>query len=89
MKWCEDGIRFEADPRQVEKLLRDLEMESCKPVTVPGVKPTSEEEAGEEDEEQSGSDSYYYSSIMEEECGDDSEDILNTVLPAAPRKRQR
>ena len=48
-RWHEDGIRFEADPRQIEKLLRDLDMVSCRLVAVPGIKPSGDGEA-EEDE---------------------------------------
>ena len=39
VRWTEDGILYEADPRHVEKLLRDLGMENCKPLSTPGVKP--------------------------------------------------
>ena len=36
-------MEYEADPRHVEKLLRDLGMEACKPISTPGVKPVGEE----------------------------------------------
>ena len=38
VRWSEDCLLYEADPRHVEKLLRDMGMEDCKPLTVPGVK---------------------------------------------------
>ena len=41
VRWEKDHLRYEADPRHVEKLARDLGMENCKPYTTPGVKPTS------------------------------------------------
>ena len=37
VRWCEDWICFEADPRQVEKLLGNLSMDSCRLVAVPSV----------------------------------------------------
>ena len=39
VRWENGDILYEADPRHVEKLLRDLGMENCKPLTTPGVKP--------------------------------------------------
>ena len=49
-RWREDGIRSEADPRQIEKLLRDLQMCGSKAVSVPGVKPSGDWEDAEEQE---------------------------------------
>ena len=37
VRWTEEGLLYEADPRHVEKLLRDAGMEDCKPITTPGV----------------------------------------------------
>ena len=56
VRWTEDGILYEADPRHVEKLLRDLGMENCKPLSTPGVKPcqTSPPSLGTEEEEEAG-----------------------------------
>ena len=31
VRWEKDHLRYEADPRHVEKLTRDLGMEECKP----------------------------------------------------------
>ena len=41
VRWEKDHLRYEADPRHVEKLARDLGMENSKPYATPGVKPTS------------------------------------------------
>lgn len=38
VRWQGDVIEYEADPRHVEKLLRDMHMEDCKPLSSPGVK---------------------------------------------------
>ena len=52
VRWAEDALLYEADPRHVEKLLRDAGLENCKPVTTPGVKePTSTERAWFEGED--------------------------------------
>ena len=37
------GIEYEADPRQVEKLLESLDLEDAKKVATPGVKPLPEQ----------------------------------------------
>ena len=47
VRWDEHGIDYEADPRHVEKLLRDMGMAECKPLSSPGVKLSSEEMAKE------------------------------------------
>ncbi len=36
--WTPDGIKYEADPRQAEKLVRELKLEESKTVGTPGVK---------------------------------------------------
>ncbi len=38
VRWTKSGIEYEADPRQAERLVRDLGLEGCKTVGVPGVK---------------------------------------------------
>ena len=38
VRWTEDCLLYEADPRHVEKLLRDMGMEECKTLRVPGIK---------------------------------------------------
>ena len=43
VRWDAAGIEYEADPRHVEKLLRDMEMTGCKSLSSPGVKPRAEE----------------------------------------------
>ena len=42
VRWTTNGLEYEADPRQYEKLLRDLKLdgENIKSVSSPGVKPT-------------------------------------------------
>ena len=42
VRWCDDCLLYEADPRHVEKLLREAGLENCKSVTTPGVKEASE-----------------------------------------------
>ena len=39
VRWASDNIEYEADPRHVEKLLRDMGMEGCRDLTTAGVKP--------------------------------------------------
>ena len=58
VRWTKDCLLYEADPRHVEKLLREADMESCKSLITPGVKEvTSSSEAAwfeqqqEEDDE--------------------------------------
>ena len=43
VRWTDDGIEYEADPRQGEKLLQELGLENCKPMATPGVKQTIEQ----------------------------------------------
>lgn len=43
VRWQGDTMEYEADPRHVEKLLRDMHMEDCKPLSSPGVKVTADE----------------------------------------------
>ena len=40
VRWCTDGLEYEADPRQGERLLKDLGLEGSKPVSTPGTKPS-------------------------------------------------
>ena len=42
VRWCDDCLLYEADPRHVEKLLREAGLASCKSVTTPGVKEASD-----------------------------------------------
>ena len=43
VRWCSDGIQYEADPRQVERLVAECGLDGAKPVVTPGVKPTFRE----------------------------------------------
>ena len=45
VRWDDGEILYEAEPRHVEKLPRDLGMENSKPLTTPGVKPIQPEES--------------------------------------------
>jgi hypothetical protein len=47
LRWTDAGLEYEADPRQVEKLVRDLGLNGANPVSTPGVK-VSKEEASED-----------------------------------------
>ena len=48
MRWTEQGLEYEADPRQAEKLLRDLKVdEGVKSVGTPGVKTMREQLEGD------------------------------------------
>ena len=38
VRWTPRGIEYEADPRQVEKLLREIELEGANGAVTPGVK---------------------------------------------------
>ena len=43
VRWTEEGLEYEADPRQSEKLVRDLKLEGSKAVSTPGVKATQQQ----------------------------------------------
>ena len=48
VRWTEDGICYAADPRQVEKVILELQLEGANSVATPGVKiPMSETESDE------------------------------------------
>ncbi len=53
VRWTPNGLETEADPRQVEKLVRDLSLEGANPVATPGVKLTKEQAAGDTELERS------------------------------------
>ena len=40
IRWCKDRVEYEADPRQVERLVAECGLEGAKGVATPGVKPT-------------------------------------------------
>jgi hypothetical protein len=42
VRWCDDCLLYEADPRHVEKLLREAGLESCKAMGTPGIKEATE-----------------------------------------------
>ncbi len=43
IRWCSDRIEYEADPRQVERLVAECGLEGAKATVTPGVKPTFKE----------------------------------------------
>ena len=43
VRWTKKGIEYEADPRQAEQLVRDLDMTGSRSVGTPGVKATAEQ----------------------------------------------
>ena len=43
VRWTAEGVEYEADPRHVEQIVRDLDLIGSKPVTTPGLKPTFEQ----------------------------------------------
>ena len=38
LTWTATGITYEADPRHAEIIIRELGLETCKPVTTPGAR---------------------------------------------------
>ena len=38
IEWTKEGIQYEADPRHVEIILNELDLNQCKPLSSPGVK---------------------------------------------------
>ena len=49
VRWTQEGVEYEADPRQSEQLIRDLGMTGSRSVGTPGVKATSEQIAADKD----------------------------------------
>ena len=48
IRWCDDRIEYEADPRQTERLIADCGLLGAKSVSTPGTRPTPDELAAEE-----------------------------------------
>ncbi len=40
VRWCDDRVEYEADPRQVERLIEECGLTGCKTMATPSVKPT-------------------------------------------------
>ena len=40
VRWCEDSLKYEADPRQVERLVEECGLIGAKSVATPSTKPT-------------------------------------------------
>ena len=49
IRWCGDRIEYEADPRQVERLVAECGLTGAKTVATPGVKATFKDLEGDED----------------------------------------
>ena len=49
VRWCEDAIEWEADPRQVERLAADCGLAESKPVATPGVRASQQDLEEEKD----------------------------------------
>ncbi len=45
VRWTDAGLEYEADPRQCERLVRDMKLEGCKSLSTPGVKVTTQQVA--------------------------------------------
>ena len=52
VRWVDDRIEYEADPRQVERLVQECGMVGCKPMATPGVRVGFQELEGDEPLEQ-------------------------------------
>ena len=49
VRWTAKGLEYEADPRQCERLIRDMKLEGCKTIGTPGVKVTAQQVADDEE----------------------------------------
>ena len=78
VRWTEDCLLYEADPRHVEKLLRDMGMEECKTLTVPGIKAATGSVALELPEELQ-EEIAYIESKMEQPLPKDLRKLLGSV----------
>ena len=47
IRWCEDRIEYEADPRQIERLVAECGLEGAKAVATPSVRATFAELEGD------------------------------------------
>ena len=45
VRWTADGLEYEADPRQAEKLVADLGLNGANSIATPGARPTNEQPA--------------------------------------------
>ena len=48
VRWTSRGLEYEADPRQAERLVEDLQLDGANTVTTPGVKPLAHQIEAEE-----------------------------------------
>ena len=49
VRWCEDRIEYEADPRQAERLISECGLEGANAMATPGVRPTAAEVAADQE----------------------------------------
>ena len=49
VRWTSEGLEYEADPRQIEQVIRDLGLKGCKAVGTPGVRQTFEQIQADKD----------------------------------------
>ena len=48
VRWTDEGLEYEADPRQAERLIESMGLDgNCKSCVTPGLKPTAEQMSGE------------------------------------------
>ena len=48
VRWTDDGLEYEADPRHVEIILKQLNIGHCKAVAAPGTKEEGRAKLGDE-----------------------------------------
>ena len=63
LEWTPSGISYEADPRHVMKIVKDLGLDKCKEVATPGVKIEDKENGGEGAEQLVGAEATRYRAI--------------------------
>ena len=47
IRWCSDGLEYEADPRQIEKLIEELDLDGANSCVTPGLKQLPEQIAAD------------------------------------------
>ena len=43
VRWTKDGVEYEVDPRQVEKLIQECGLEGSNPISTTGIRQTAKE----------------------------------------------
>ena len=76
VRWTEDGLEYEADPRQAEKLIESMGLDSkCNSVVTPGLKNTKEQIEEEKDLDQGAHTPYRGNGARCNNIGPDRSDI--------------